>query len=128
MAALQDMRGDALGPYLFTISHGDAPARYDIFRGVLDPIVSAMEMAGELEGEPFTPGDLRRTTENRLAAVGQSKEARGQLQSHGLGGVQKRHYNMHEYAVEKRLALVALFELLKARPNVVTPIARRRAI
>lgn len=39
MAALQDMRGDALGPYLLTISHGNAPANYDIFRGVLDPFV-----------------------------------------------------------------------------------------
>ncbi|HEL5579945.1 TPA: hypothetical protein UON57_000747 [Stenotrophomonas maltophilia] len=39
MAALQDMHGDALGPYLFTIIHGNAPANYDIFRGVLDPFV-----------------------------------------------------------------------------------------
>lgn len=38
-------------------------------------------MAGELEGAPFTLGDLRRTIETRLAAVRQSEEARGQLQS-----------------------------------------------
>jgi len=126
MAALQDMRGDALGPYLFTISHGDAPASYDVFRGMLDPIVSTMDMAGELEGAPFTPGDLRRTIETRLAAVGQSEEARGQLQSHGLGGVQKRHYNMHEYAAEKRAALTALFKLLTTKPAPVSSIARRR--
>jgi hypothetical protein len=30
---------------------------------------------------------------------------RAQLQSHGLGGVQQRHYDRHEYALEKRAAL-----------------------
>ena len=47
-----------------------------------------MAEAGELEKGPFTAGDLRRTVETRLAAVGVSAEVRAQLQSHGLGGIQ----------------------------------------
>ena len=30
---------------------------------------------------------------------------RAQLLSHGLGGVQNRHYDRHDYALEKRQAL-----------------------
>jgi integrase len=51
--------------------------------------------------------DLRRTAETMLAAMGISKDVRAQLLSHGLGGVQGRHYDQHEYMDEKRAALQA---------------------
>jgi len=51
--------------------------------------------------------DLRRTAETMLAAMGVSKDTRAQLLSHGLGGVQDRHYDQHTYMSEKRAALVA---------------------
>lgn len=53
----------------------------------------------------FQFSDLRRTAETRLAALGVSKDVRAQLQSHGLGGVQARHYDQYEYMDEKRAAL-----------------------
>jgi len=53
----------------------------------------------------FQFSDLRRTAETRLAALGISKDVRAQLQSHGLGGVQARHYDRYEYMDEKRAAL-----------------------
>jgi integrase len=53
----------------------------------------------------FQFSDLRRKTETRLAALGVSKDLRAQLQSHGLGGVQARHYDQYEYMNEKRAAL-----------------------
>jgi integrase len=53
----------------------------------------------------FQFSDLRRTAETRLAALGISKDVRAQLQSHGLGGVQSRHYDQYEYMHEKRAAL-----------------------
>jgi hypothetical protein len=56
---------------------------------------------------PFALNDLRRTCETMLAALGISKDIRAQLQSHGLGGVQARHYDRHEYMNEKRAALEA---------------------
>lgn len=125
--ALDVMRGDGFGPYLFTLSEGAEPATYDMLRGVFDPVVDAMVEADELPGGRFTPGDLRRTVETRLAAAGQSQEVRGQLQSHGLGGVQNRHYDRHDYAAEKLAALQALYNLLTGKAATVTPIKRGRA-
>ena len=49
--------------------------------------------------------DLRRTSETMLAALGISKDLRAQIQSHGLGGVQDRHYDRHDYMPEKCRAL-----------------------
>jgi len=70
--------------------------------------------------------DLRRTAETMLAGLGVSKDDRAQLLSHGLGGVQGRHYDMHEYMEEKRRALQAWADRLTAladrkpgRTNVV---------
>jgi len=51
--------------------------------------------------------DLRRTAETMLAGMGVSKDVRAQLLSHGLGGVQGRHYDQHAYMVEKSNALEA---------------------
>ena len=42
-----------------------------------------------------------------LAALGIHRDVRAQLLSHGLGGVQERHYDRHSYADEKEAALVA---------------------
>ena len=108
---LATLRGDGAGPHLFSLTAGKAPATYDEFRGIMDPVVANMVSAKEL-ASPFTPGDLRRTVETRLAALGLSEEVRGHLQSHGLSGVQKRHYNFFEYDAEKRAAVEALLELL----------------
>ena len=55
----------------------------------------------------FSVGDLRRTCETLLARQGVNTDLRAQIQSHGLGGVQNRHYNRHDYMTEKRAALTA---------------------
>lgn len=116
--------GDGARPHLFSLTGGKAPATYDEFRGIMDPVVASMVAAGELTS-PFTPGDLRRTVETRLAALGLSEEVRGHLQSHGLNGVQKRHYNFFEYDAEKRAAISTLYELLTTAPSTVSSINRR---
>lgn len=120
--AIGIMRGEKHGPLLFTVTHGIEPAHHGTLSDAMGGVIAAMAAAGELEGGRFTPGDLRRTVETRLAAIGQSDEARGQLQSHGLGGVQNRHYNRYRYEAEKRAALDALYVLLVASPGTVTPI------
>jgi integrase len=51
---------------------------------------------------------IRSGVETLLAASGISREIRGHLQSHGLTGVQARHYDGHDYIPEKRQALEAL--------------------
>ncbi|MEL6098126.1 integrase arm-type DNA-binding domain-containing protein [Stenotrophomonas maltophilia] len=115
--------GDGARPHLFSLTGGKAPATYDEFRGIMDPVVASMVAAGELTSS-FTPGDLRRTVETRLAALGLSEEVRGHLQSHGLSGVQKRHYNFFEYDAEKRAAVEALYELLTGAGATVVPMRK----
>ncbi|OIQ78516.1 hypothetical protein GALL_397790 [mine drainage metagenome] len=51
-----------------------------------------------------------------LASLGISREVRAQLQSHGLGCVQDRNYDDHDYLAGKRAALQALVDLLNAVP------------
>lgn len=76
--------------------------------------------------EAFTLRDIRRTVETMLAGLGISKDTRAQLLSHGISGVQSAHYDRHDYADEKRAALVALEARLndirtaeRTPPNVV---------
>ncbi len=57
------------------------------------------------DSEPFGWRDLRRTCETMLASMGISRDLRAQIQSHGLSGIQERHYDKHSYIVEKRAAL-----------------------
>lgn len=55
--------------------------------------------------KPFTARDLRRTCETRLAELGVTKDIRAQLLSHGISGVQAKHYDRYAYLKEKRAAL-----------------------
>ncbi len=69
--------------------------------------------------EGFQLKRIRSGVETLLAAGGISREIRGHLQSHGLTGVQARHYDGHDYMPEKRQAL----EVLHA---AIEPLGRRR--
>lgn len=128
-AAREAMRamGQELGPHLFTITHGETAAAYSTIQHRVRLICDAMRDAGELEKEPFTVGDLRRTVETRLSAIGVPPHELAQLQSHGLGGVQARHYNKYDYLAEKRAVLEKLQRLLDGEPGTVTEIKRQRA-
>lgn len=64
-------------------------------------------MIDKKEAQDFDLADLRRTCETQLAKLGISKDLRAQVQSHGLGGVQARHYDRYDYIDEKRAALAA---------------------
>jgi integrase len=59
----------------------------------------------------FTAKRIRSGVETLLASLGVSQEVRGRLQSHGVSGVQARHYDGHDYMPEKMKAL----QLLKMR-------------
>ncbi|SKC50079.1 Site-specific recombinase XerD [Pseudoxanthomonas indica] len=124
--ALQEMGGGKAGPHLFTLTAGLAPADYSSLRHRLMPVMAAMQEAGELESGPFTLGDIRRTVETRLAAAGLSLEVRGQLQSHGLGGVQSKHYDRHNYLNEKREALETLYKITTGESASITAIRKKR--
>ncbi|MBU8976401.1 tyrosine-type recombinase/integrase [Lysobacter sp. MMG2] len=123
--ALQAMAPERLGPYLFTVTAGESGAVYATVQHRIREVASAMAEAGELEKGLFTPGDLRRTVETRLAAEGVGIDARAQLQSHGLGGVQARHYDRHDYLAEKLEALKTLHRLITGLSAKVSPIKRK---
>jgi hypothetical protein len=127
IAALRALQGGALGTFLFTVTSGEAGAVYATVQHRLRSVVDAMVGAGELEKGPFTVGDLRRTVETRLAAEGVGADVRAQLQSHGLSGVQARHYDRHDYLKEKRDALETLYRLLIGASAKVTPIRKHKA-
>jgi hypothetical protein len=74
----------------------------------------AKEAAGNKISD-FAPKRIRSGVETLLAATGVSQDIRGRLQSHGISGVQDRHYNAHDYLAEKRQALDLLYELLDGR-------------
>jgi hypothetical protein len=109
LAAMQT----SLGPYVVSVTHGESGAAYSSVRARLKSVVSDMLDAGELEQGPFTVGDIRRTVETRLAAAKVPKDVRAHLQSHGLGGVQSRNYDRYDYMLEKRDALLVLFDIIE---------------
>ncbi|HZT04392.1 MAG TPA: tyrosine-type recombinase/integrase [Steroidobacteraceae bacterium] len=78
--------------------------RLETISTLVSDIAGEMVKAQEAR-ERFQLRDVRRTCETMLASLGVSKDIRAQLQSHGLGGVQGRHYDRHDYMLEKRQAL-----------------------
>jgi integrase len=62
--------------------------------------------------EAFEAKRIRSGVETALAAARVNSDTRGRLQSHGVAGVQARHYDGHDYMDEKRQALESLFALL----------------
>lgn len=70
----------------------------------------AAAQAAGIEG--FTPKRIRSGVETALASRGITKEHRGRLQSHGVGGVQDSSYDAHDYMQEKYDAMLTLYQLL----------------
>ena len=122
--AMRAMHSGSVGPHLFTLTGGKSGADYSGISKRVRKIAEAMGAAGELPGGLFTPGDLRRTVETRLADAGISRDVRARIQSHGLGGVQERHYDRHDYLSETRAALKVLHRLLTGSGAKVVPITK----
>jgi integrase len=76
--------------------------------GTVSRLVTDMRremMAAGTATSQFQFSDLRRTIETTLSSYGVSKDHRAQLLSHGISGIQARHYDMYDYLQEKREAL-----------------------
>jgi hypothetical protein len=96
--------------WIFT-SNGTVPIVPDTLAATVSKI--AEEMVKDQESRfSFIPSDIRRTVETVLASKGISRDIRAQIQSHGLSGVQVRHYDRHDYRDEKRRVLEFLVTLL----------------
>ncbi|MDT3680442.1 MAG: integrase family protein [Burkholderiaceae bacterium] len=94
----------AASPYLFPADEAK-PMNVRTVSKYMQSVRKTMTEAKETTD--FLLADVRRTCETRMAELGVSKDLRAQIQSHGLGGVQDRHYDRYEYLKEKRIALDA---------------------
>ena len=72
----------------------------------------------------FQAKRIRSGVETLLASARISSDIRGRLQSHGIAGVQNRHYDGHDYMDEKRQALETLHRLLEEKSANVLHIKR----
>lgn len=66
----------------------------------------------------FTLKRTRSGVETLLASLKVSQEVRGYLQSHGIGGVQNKHYNAYEFLDEKAEALNKLHHYLQSTDSL----------
>jgi len=73
----------------------------------------ACEIAQILGIENFKAKRIRSGVETLLASVRVNSDIRGRLQSHGISGVQARHYDGHDYFEEKLEALTILKKKLE---------------
>ncbi len=89
------------GVYAISTTGGKKPISVRTMAGWARAIVG-----NDIEG--FQLKRIRSGVETLLAANGVSRDIRGYLQSHGLTGVQARHYDGHDYMPEKRKALEIL--------------------
>jgi integrase len=107
--AREDLRRlERAGECVFSTTAGRKPISVRTLAGW------AQAMVGDsIDG--FQLKRIRSGVETLLAAEGVSREVRGQLQSHGLTGVQARHYDGHDYMREKRAALEALVATVVGR-------------
>lgn len=100
--AVNDMKRLAReGEYVFSTTKGKKPISARTLTGWAHAIVGE-----KVEG--FQLKRIRSGVETLLAREGVGREVRGHLQSHGLTGVQNRHYDGHDYLPEKRRALELL--------------------
>ena len=94
------------GPHLISLNHGkiacSTPTLNDLARDAVDDSI-----------EQFTMKRLRSGVETMLSKAGVSREVRGQLQSHGLNGVQLGSYDANDFMPEKLKALNTLQSLLQ---------------
>lgn len=102
-------------PWLFS-SNGDKPLCPDTLTHLIVDLSNVMLEKGEISS-PFQMRDIRRTIETTLSSLNVSKDHRSQLQSHGISGVQARHYDWHDYLPAKKLALMKLTDWIEGKPN-----------
>jgi integrase len=82
------------------------------------------------KAEPPAPHDLRRTVGTRLAELRVPKEIRDRVLNHAASDVGSKHYNLHDYADEKREALTrwasVVQSLVMASEAMVVPLRTTR--
>jgi integrase len=122
MEAIERITG--AGEYVFSCDGGKKPVSPAYMNDVIKRVRRKMEEAGEIEKGYFTAGSLRATVETRLAAKPYrvSSDVLSHLLSHGLGGVQARHYQHHDFIEEKLEALQMLRRMVEGDAEPVAEV------
>ncbi|WP_342617542.1 integrase [Rhodoferax sp. GW822-FHT02A01] len=113
-AAISELAKENTGEYAISTDGGATP-------------LSAMTMTNWAKDVAKTKIDnfqlkrVRSGVETALAVAGVSREIRAHLQSHGLTGVQDKHYDGHDYVPEKQFALEVLHALLEGKQIKLIP-------
>jgi integrase len=108
--AARDLQAlERVGGHAFSTTKGIKPISGTTLSGW-----AAQVVGDTIEG--FQLKRVRSGVETLLAANRISREIRGHVQSHGLAGIQARHYDGHDYMVEKREALEVLARELSRSP------------
>ena len=112
------------GEYVFSCDGGRKPVNIAYMGDLVAKIREQMEQAGEVEKGHFTAGSIRATVETRLAAKPYrvSSDTLAHLLSHGLGGVQARHYQHHDFYDEKLEALQMLHRMVEGEAEPVADV------
>ncbi len=108
-AALREI--NPKGAYAISTNGGTSP--------IGDSAISKWAGGAGADIDGFQAKRIRSGVETLLASARISTDTRGRLQSHGISGVQARHYDGHHYLDEKREALETLFNLLEAESGKV---------
>ena len=119
-AAVRDLQSlDRAGDHVFSTTQGVKPISGTTLSGW-----AAQAVGDAIEG--FQLKRVRSGVETLLAANRISREIRGHLQSHGLTGIQARHYDGHDYMLEKREALDVLAREINSNATRSGPAKPRR--
>lgn len=99
--------------YIFSCNGGVSPVDISYIQKIVRMVSTDMVNSGEV-AEPFSAGTIRATIESRLIArpYKVTSDVLAQLLSHGLGGVQQRHYQHHDFFDEKLEALIKLYSMV----------------
>ncbi len=120
-------RARLLGTNWLFSTDGTKALHPDTLTHMVSDLSKTMMDAGEITS-PFQMKDIRRTLETTLSRMGVSEAHRAQLQSHGLSGVQARHYDKHNYLAEKKSALLKLTAWIEEREDeTIVPFVRNVA-
>lgn len=128
-AVMDAMSRITAGPYIFSCDGGKSPIGSGYMGDQVKTICTDMDEAGELENGRFTAGTIRATIETRLAAKPYrvSFDVLAHLLSHGMGGVQARHYQKYDFLDEKKEALEKLERLVNKKSEPIASIVEFKA-
>lgn len=103
--ALRQMSKDLCNPYLFAGRKKEKPFTAGPISETMQVLSAQLVSEGKLS-QKFEYANIRSTIETRLADLKVPPDVRAQLQSHGISGVQVKHYDKWTYMPEKRDALL----------------------